>query len=150
MLQPFGGGREEKESADTDLAGQTVLLQEGTAFLPEQNGPARDAAARATGAAATRDSDRGTAAIAVAATVLRKREAAAAAAPGRDGGSGGGLTIDGVVALPDTATLNCKRMVGRNGKDRRGNAGQQRQQQEAGVCAERGPVAGLGANMREA
>jgi len=44
----------------------------------------------------------------VAATALRKREAAAAAAPGRDGGSGGGLTIDGVVALPDTATLNCK------------------------------------------
>ena len=79
----------------------------------------------------------------MAATALRKREAAAAAAPGRDGGSGGGLTVDGVVALPDTATLNCKRMVGRNGKDRRGNAGQQRQQQEAGVCAERGPVAGL-------
>ena len=29
----------------------------------------------------------------------------------RDGGSGGGSTIDGVVALPDTATLNCKRWM---------------------------------------
>ena len=81
-------------------------------FLQEQNGPARDAAARAAGAAASQSrarerSDRGAAAIAVAATALRKRDVAAAAAPRRDGGSGGGLTIDGVVALPDTATLNC-------------------------------------------
>ena len=139
---PFSAGRNSVLPASRR---KNVYVPSGA----ERTGPGRGGESGGSGRNAIAR-DRGTAGIVVAATALRKREAAAAAAPGRDGGSGGGLTIDGVVALPDTATLNCKRMVGRNGKDRRGNAGQQRQQQEAGVCAERGPVAGLGANMREA
>ena len=58
--------------------------------------------------------------------------------------------IDGVVALPDTATLNCKLVWHAMAKIGGATQVSRDKQQEAVVCAERGPVAGLVVNTRVA
>ena len=58
--------------------------------------------------------------------------------------------IDGVVALSDTATQNCKGDWHAMAKIGGATQVSRDTQREAVVCAERGPVAGLATNMRAA